>query len=225
MPNIWHTKHQKTPFMRCSKSHNFCHMWTVPFHFETVRTRMLKKKKIYSFLSHPFWLSLFSLFLFLFSFFTTPSLSLSFPLFFFFLQKLHFYFFYFIRASTAGVVNVPNAKYLAHLPHQTPKIPFIRCVKSHKIYNMWTVSLQICNGIDKNGKKRRIVFYSFSLILFLTFSLLSLSVSFLLLRHSISVTLFSSFLLLSPEASLPLDFSSLALFHESRRNCSQKIIF
>ena len=26
-----------------------------------------------------------------------------------------------IRASTAGVVNVPNAKYLAHLPHQTQK--------------------------------------------------------------------------------------------------------
>ena len=56
-------------------------------------------------------------------------------------------------------------------------------------------------------------------------SLLSLSFSFFFLRPSISVTLFSSFLLLSPEASLPLDFSSLALFHESRRNCSQKIIF
>ena len=28
-----------------------------------------------------------------------------------------------IRASTVGVVNVPNAKYLAHLPHQTPKTP------------------------------------------------------------------------------------------------------
>ena len=26
-----------------------------------------------------------------------------------------------LRASTAGVVNVPNAKYLAHLPHQTQK--------------------------------------------------------------------------------------------------------
>ena len=28
-----------------------------------------------------------------------------------------------LRASTAGMVNVPNAKYLAHLPHQTPKTP------------------------------------------------------------------------------------------------------
>ena len=26
-----------------------------------------------------------------------------------------------VRASTAGVVNVPNAKYLAHLPHQIQK--------------------------------------------------------------------------------------------------------
>ena len=41
-----------------------------------------------------------------------------------------------VRASTAGVANVPNARYLAHLPHQTPKIPFIRCAKSHKIYHM-----------------------------------------------------------------------------------------
>ena len=27
----------------------------------------------------------------------------------------------FVRAPTAGVVNVPNAKYLAHLPHQAQK--------------------------------------------------------------------------------------------------------
>ena len=26
-----------------------------------------------------------------------------------------------LRASTLDVVNVPNVKYLAHLPHQTPK--------------------------------------------------------------------------------------------------------
>ena len=80
-PNIWHirhTKHQKIPFIRCSKSHNFCHMWTVPLHFAMVRARMLKKKKSFLFiLSHPYWLSLFSLFLFLFSFSTTPSLSLA----------------------------------------------------------------------------------------------------------------------------------------------------
>ena len=30
---IWHTKHQKTLLMRCSKSNKFWHTWTVPFHF------------------------------------------------------------------------------------------------------------------------------------------------------------------------------------------------
>ena len=29
-----------------------------------------------------------------------------------------------VKASTLDVVNVPNAKYLAHLPHQTPKTSF-----------------------------------------------------------------------------------------------------
>ena len=110
-----------------------------------------------------------------------------------------------VRASTAGVANVPNAKYLAHLPHQTPKIPFIRCVKSHKIYNMWTVPLQICNGTDENGKKKE-EFFIHSLSSFFTFSLLSLSFSFFFLRHFISVTLFSSFL-------LPLFFFFLQKLH------------
>ena len=35
MPNIWHiwhTKHQKPHFIRCSKCHNFCHKWIVPLH-------------------------------------------------------------------------------------------------------------------------------------------------------------------------------------------------
>ena len=50
-----------------------------------------------------------------------------------------------LRASTAGVANVSNAKYLAHLPHQTQKWRFMRCVKSQKLYNMATVPLQVCN--------------------------------------------------------------------------------
>ena len=41
-----------------------------------------------------------------------------------------------IRAPTVGVVNVPNAKYLTHLPHQTQKTPNIRCAKSHPFYNL-----------------------------------------------------------------------------------------
>ena len=42
MPNIWHiwhTKHQKTPFIRCSKSHKICHIWTIPLHFAMVWTK------------------------------------------------------------------------------------------------------------------------------------------------------------------------------------------
>ena len=74
VPNAKYLTHQtpKNPFIRCSKSHNFCHMWTVPFHFGMARTRMLKKKKrvFYSFFFHPFWLSLFSLFHFFFHFST-----------------------------------------------------------------------------------------------------------------------------------------------------------
>ena len=41
-----------------------------------------------------------------------------------------------LRAPTADVGYVPNAKYLAHIPHQTKFIPFIRCAKSHIFCNM-----------------------------------------------------------------------------------------
>ena len=34
-----------------------------------------------------------------------------------------------IRAPAADVLNVPNAKFLAHLAHQTQKWSFIRCFK------------------------------------------------------------------------------------------------
>ena len=82
-----------------------------------------------------------------------------------------------LRAPTAGVVNVPNVKYFAHLPHQTQKWCFMRCAKSQKLYNIATVPLQICNGTDKCGK----IFYCF--IFF--FSLLSLHFFFSLLSHSL----------------------------------------
>ena len=56
-----------------------------------------------------------------------------------------------IRASPSDVLNVPNAKYLAHLVHQTPKTPFIRCAKSHKICHMWIVPVRTKNGIWVNN--------------------------------------------------------------------------
>ena len=76
---------------------------------------------------------------------------------------------------------MPNAKYLAHLPHQTQKTPNIRCAKSHHFYNMWTVPLQICNGTEWCG-------ISFNHFLFF-FSLLSLHFS------SSNITPLHSFLL------------------------------
>ena len=118
--------------------------------------------------------------------------------------------------------QMPNIWHICHTKHQKSllsdvpnPIKFTTCEQYRcKFATVRTRMLK---------KKRK--FFIHSLSSFFTFSLLSLSFSFFFLCHSISVTLFSSFLVLSPEASLPLDFSSLALFHESRHNCSQKIIF
>ena len=62
-----------------------------------------------------------------------------------------------LRASIAAMPNVPNAKYLAHLAHQTQKTPFIRCSKSYYFCHMWTVPSQICHCTDSCG----ISFYYF----------------------------------------------------------------
>ena len=58
---------------------------------------------------------------------------------------------YKVRALSSGLSNVPNAKYLAHLTHQTPKTLFIRCSKCHNFCNIWIVSLHICHYTDGNG--------------------------------------------------------------------------
>ena len=77
---------------------------------------------------------------------------------------------------TADVGYVPNAKYLAHIPHKTLKTHFIRCAKPKKFYNIWIVPLQICNGTDEEWYN----FYCF----FILFSLSSLvSLFFSLLSH------------------------------------------
>ena len=77
---------------------------------------------------------------------------------------------------------MPNAKYLAHLPHQTQKWSFMRCTKSQKLYNMATVPLQICNGTDRCSKN--------FIVLYSLFSLLSLHFFFSLLSHSLVPSLF-----------------------------------
>ena len=89
----------------------------------------------------------------------------------------------YVRAFIAGVANVPNTKYLVHLPHQTQKWCFMRCAKSQKLYNMATVPLQICNSTDKCCKN--------FIVLYSLFSLLSLHFFFSLLSHSPVPSLFS----------------------------------
>ena len=118
---------------------------------------------------------------------------------------------------------MPNVKYLAHLSHQKS---LLSDVLNENLIKFTTCEQYRCKfATVRTRMVKKEEFFIHSLSSFFTFSLLSLSFSFFFLHPSIFVTLFSSFLPLSPEASLPLDFSSLALFHESRRNCSQKIIF
>ena len=77
MPNIWHiwhTKHQNTPNIRCSKSHNFCNMVQYPYIFGTVRTSVAYGFIIFLFLflSHPNYLFCLLLQLFTASISTLP---------------------------------------------------------------------------------------------------------------------------------------------------------
>ena len=76
------------------------------------------------------------------------------------------------------MVNVPNVKYLAHLPHQPPKTIFIRYSKCHNFCNIWTVPLHICHYTDENG-------ILINIFLFSSLSPLSLVYSFLFSLTSI----------------------------------------
>lgn len=57
-----------------------------------------------------------------------------------------------IRAFLSDVSNVPNAKYLAHLTHQTQKQALISHSKSQKIWHISTVPSQIWDGTNNNAK-------------------------------------------------------------------------
>ena len=80
---------------------------------------------------------------------------------------------------------MPNAKYLAYMPHQIPKTHFIKCAKSQKFCHMWTVPLQICNGTDEK-------WYNFYCFLFSFLSPLSSVYSFLFSLTSVFSPLFST---------------------------------
>ena len=103
-----------------------------------------------------------------------------------------------LRASTLDVVNVPNAKYLAHLPHRTPKTIFIRYSKCHNFCNIWTVLLHIYHCTDENGILINIFFILFSLS-----PLFSLFFSLLSHLCSLSPILFSlTFVITDPSSSI-----------------------
>ena len=57
-----------------------------------------------------------------------------------------------LRALSSSLSNVPNAKYLAHLAHQSQKWSLISSSKSQKIWDMATVPSQIWDGTDINTK-------------------------------------------------------------------------
>ena len=67
------------------------------------------------------------------------------------------YLFYIYKIEillTVDVGYVPNAKYLANIPHQTQKTVPIRCCIYAKIIPFVSVPLQICNGTNKCGKTK-----------------------------------------------------------------------
>ena len=67
---------------------------------------------------------------------------------------------------------VPNAKYLAHIPRQTPFDPFIRCSKCHIFCNMLQYRCKFATVRNQNG-------ISFNHFLFSFLSPLSSLYSFL----------------------------------------------
>ena len=101
----------------------------------------------------------------------------------------------YIRAPTVDVPYVPNAKYLAHLAHQTPFDPIYQMCHISYFLQHTIVESQICHSTDRCG----IWIYYF----FIPVSLSSLRQS-----HPQTPILFS----LSPQSS-PLKPQPSLLFH------------
>ena len=84
-----------------------------------------------------------------------------------------------LRALSSGLSNVPNAKYLAHLTHQTQKQVLIRYAKCAKIIEHATVRSHFLERTDENAISVYWFFIhrSLSSLIILHFSLLSPSLS------------------------------------------------
>ena len=80
---------------------------------------------------------------------------------------------YKVRALSSGLSNVPNAKYLAHLTHQTQKQTLIRYAKFAKIIEHATVRSHFWERMDENVISIYCFFIHLSLSSLITFSLLS----------------------------------------------------
>ena len=156
VPNA--TKYQKTLLMRCSKSYQFWHTWTISFHLWNGTNRCAKKKKIL-FISSLFLLLFFLLsYFFLLSSFTN-SLSPVTPSSLFLLQHLHhiasssfFLFFFFpftfsapLSLSLSFFFPVTLSLSLVHSLHRWPPQP-----PSNPIYNNSLGNDRVFFRIDNN---------------------------------------------------------------------------
>ena len=115
-----------------------------------------------------------------------------------------------VRAFTADVPYVPNAKYW-HIWHTKHKKPPLSDVSNAIIYTTYEQYRSIFGTVRIEMLKKYIVFYSFSLSSFMTFSLLS------------SLSFFFFFLFISPP--LLLLYHSLFLFSSSFSRSFTSIFF
>ena len=87
-----------------------------------------------------------------------------------------------IRAPTADVGYVANAKYFAHIPHQTPFDPIYQMCHISYFLQHATVKSQICNG-TKRMWQIDLFFFLFIFLSHLSVSLTSLTPTLTALPH------------------------------------------
>ena len=100
-----------------------------------------------------------------------------------------------LRAFSSALLNVPNAKYLAHLAHQTQKWTLIKCTKCAKIMEHATVRSHFLECTDENAISIYCFFIHLSLSSLITLFPFFFSPLSFFLRHSYQPI--SSFILFS----------------------------